>query len=138
MARAVPKLALLLLLLALSGCEPLNSNELRQEVTGIHSNAAEGVLLAQGVAQDRTRSTFVRVQSKELSSASAASAEKLQDAEAPAELRRPLDRAIKLALDTSDALDELALKPGDEAEAAGTAKKLAELALRSRQLEDEL
>ena len=46
----------------------------------ISSAAAEGGLLAQGVAEDRTRSTFTRVQSGDLAEQMTHEAEKLQDA----------------------------------------------------------
>ena len=51
-------LAVLVSLLFLVGCEPLTTNELQHEAGAIHSTAAEGALLADGVARQRTLSSF--------------------------------------------------------------------------------
>lgn len=70
-------------LLLLAGCEPLTSDELQHEAGSIHSTAAEGALLADGVARQRTLSSFVRAHAKELADAADTSARKLHDASVP-------------------------------------------------------
>ena len=106
---------LLALVLPLAACGPLDRAELKREVESIGSLASEGELLAAEVARDRTKTTFVRVHAGELESAAQDSAEKLNDATPGAELSDEIERAVRLASDTSDALGQLAVSPGDEA-----------------------
>jgi hypothetical protein len=131
-------LGVLVGLAALTGCGPLNSNELRQEVSTLHSNAREGALLAHEVAHDRTKYTFVRVHAKELSSESSASAEKLYDADPAGGLRHKVNLAIELANDSTTQLDELAMKPGDEPVALEIEGELLKISDRLERLEEGL
>ena len=105
----------------------MQSEELQRGVETISSAAAEGALLAQGVAEDRTRSTFTRVQSGDLAEQMTHEAEKLQDAEASGEVARAKEEAVSLAQDVSSALGELQVAPGDERGAAGLQRRLERL-----------
>ena len=115
---------LVLLPLALAGCNPLSHSELKREVDSIGSLAAEGQLLASDVSLDRTKATFVRVHASELASSADESAEKINDADVASGLEDEAKQAIKIAMDTSDALGELEVAPGDEQGAREVEAKL--------------
>jgi hypothetical protein len=131
-------LAALASVLLLAGCEPLTTNELQHEAQSIHSVAAEGALLAQGVAQDRTLSSFVRAHATELVDAADTSARKLHDASVPDSLKRPTARAIGLATRTSSVLGELELSPSNPQEAVRIESRLNRLAGAAKRLQDSL
>ena len=130
--------AVIVSLLFLAGCEPLSTNELQHEAGAIHSTAAEGALLADGVARQRTLSSFARAHAKELADAADTSARKLHDATVPDSLRRPTTRAIGLATQTSTALGDLELSPSNPQLAAGLESRLKRLATAATRLEDSL
>ena len=53
---------------SLAGCGgPITPGELSRSIQTLESSAAEGALLADGVARDRTTATFVRVHARDLS-----------------------------------------------------------------------
>jgi hypothetical protein len=118
-ARVVAVLSAVLLALSLVGCDPLDSAELKREVDSIGSVAAEGELLAADVANDRTKTTFVRVHAGELASSAEESAQKINDADVASGLEGEAKRAIEIAADVSDALGQLQVRPGDERGARG-------------------
>jgi hypothetical protein len=124
--------------LLLAGCEPLTTNELQHEAGSIHSTAAEGALLAEGVAQQRTLSSFVRAHAKELADAADTSARKLHDASVPDSLRQSTSRAIDLATRTSTVLGDLELSPSNPQQAVSFEAKLRQLATAATRLEDSL
>jgi hypothetical protein len=124
--------------LLLAGCEPLTTNELQHEAGSIHSTAAEGALLADGVARERTLSSFVRAHAKELADAAETSARKLHDASVLPSLRRPTTKAIDLATRTSTVLGDLELSPSNPQQAAGFESKLKRLAAAATKLENSL
>jgi len=124
--------------LLLGGCEPLTANELEHEAGAIHSTAAEGALLADGVARHRTTSPFVRAHAAELAAAADTSARKLHDASVPSDLRGQARRAIDLSTKTSSALGDLELSPSDPRGAAAVEARLKRLAARADRLESRL
>jgi len=138
MSRTTFLLAVLASLLFFAGCEPLTANELQHEAGSIHSTAAEGALLADGVARERTLSSFTRAHAKELADAADTSARKLHDATVPDSLRRPTTRAIDLATRTSTVLGDLELSPSNPQLAAGLESRLKRLAAAAMRLEDSL
>ncbi|MDX6633211.1 MAG: hypothetical protein QOG26_1216 [Solirubrobacterales bacterium] len=117
-----------------SGCGPLTANELREEVSGLHSNAAEGALMAHEVALNKSRSTLTRVHAQELSADNAASEEKLSDAIVSNGLQHDVNEAIGLADEAATTLDQLALDPKDETTAADAERKLMDIAAKLDQL----
>jgi hypothetical protein len=123
-------------LLFLLGCEPLTTNEFEHEAESIHSTAAEGALLADGVARQRTLSSFVRAHAKELADAADTSARKLHDATVPHSLRRATRRAIDLATRTAAVLGDLELSPSNPQEASGFESRLKHLAAAAARLEN--
>src|SRR4051794_25825387 len=106
-----------------SGCGgAMTPDELSRSVETLASTAAEGSMLAGGVADDRTRATFARVHARDLSDVVAHEMEKLNDAEADrAEISEPTQKAIDLADRIDTALGQIQVAPQDEA-AARTAR----------------
>jgi hypothetical protein len=105
----------------------MQSEELQRGVKTISSAAAEGALLAQGVADNRTRSTFTRVQARDLADEMTHEAEKLSDAQAAGKVARDKAAAVALAQDVSSALGDLQVAPGDERGAPGLKRRLERL-----------
>ena len=119
---------ILLALVAFSGCGgAITHDELKRGVKMIGSQAAEGALVADGVAGARTKATFTRVQAGELADRTTHEAEKLADARATADLAAARDQAVQLAEDISDALGQLQVKPRDRVLARDLARKLQRL-----------
>jgi hypothetical protein len=139
MPRCVLSLAALACLtVALGGCEPLTADELQHEAGSIHSAAAEGALLANGVARQRTLSSFTRAHATELVDAADTSARKLHDASVPDSLRAPTARAMALASRTSQTIGELELSPSNPQQAARIQSRLERLAAAAMRLENSL
>jgi hypothetical protein len=122
----------------LAGCDPLDQNELRREVDTIQSIAAEGSLLAQQAARNRTKLTYLRVHSKDLADQAEQSAEKLKDAEVEQSIKPQLDEAINLANEESDALGQLEVSGGDESQAKVVEDMLNRVNDRAKSLTDKL
>src|SRR5215207_11529914 len=83
-----------------SGCGgAMQADELVRSIGTLESTAAEGALLADSVARDRTKATFARAHARELGETADHEAEKLNDAEAEPEGGVALTkaRAIELA-----------------------------------------
>ena len=97
-----------------SGCGSLSRGELERGVQSLGAIAAEGRLLADGVARDRTKSTYVRVMARTLGEQSQHEAEKLADATPSRGLGGPRDAAVSLAGDISSQFSQLQTFPGDE------------------------
>jgi hypothetical protein len=135
MPRAIFLICVCCSCIVVAGCEPLTSDELKHEVGSIHSTAAEGALLAEGVAQQRTSSPFVRAHAAELAAAAETSARKLHDATVPTELRSGARRAIALARRTSSILGDLSLSPSDPGGASRMETRLKRLAAGATRLE---
>jgi hypothetical protein len=115
----------------LSGCGgAIQPEELARSIETIESAAAEGALLADDVADDRSKSTFVRVHSRDLGDVVEHEAEKLSDAEADeADVAAAKTDAVDLAGRISEALGQLQTAPGDQAggrTAAGALSRLSE------------
>ena len=120
------------------GCEPMSQAELGREIDGLRSLAAEGAVLADQVAAQRTKRTFARVQARELSDSAEHSAERLTDAHPAEGLNDPLDRAVQLADEISAALGDLEVAPDDAEAAAQGATRLRQLADQAERLRGSL
>ena len=105
--------------LALSGCGgPITPDELARSIETLDSTAAEGALLANDVARDRTKATFARVHARNLGDVVQHEAEKLSDAEADqANVAAAKTDAVDLADRIGSALGQL--QPAPDAEPAG-------------------
>jgi fructosamine-3-kinase len=140
MSGARPACSLLLVLLASAcGCGgEMRADELGRSVGALGSAASEGGLLARGVVEDRTKTTFVRVRARELGETVEHEAEKLADASATGSILTSKRRAVGLAGDISQALGELQTEPADAATAAEVERTLDGLADDARRLAQEL
>jgi outer membrane murein-binding lipoprotein Lpp len=132
-------MALAAAVLALAGCGgPMRPEELARSVDTLSSTAAEGQLLAQDVARNRTKATFARVHARELADVADHEAEKLADATPSEGIGTELARAIQLAEDIGQPLGQIRVFPGDETAGKKAARELGELAARAKRLSESL
>ena len=112
----------------IAGCGPLSRSELTRGVETLSAVAAESQLVADGVAQDRTRSTYARVQARTLAEDAAHEAEKLADATVESGFEKQRDRAVVLAGRLDDTVGSLETYPGDERVGANVHDELMSIA----------
>jgi leucyl aminopeptidase (aminopeptidase T) len=125
----------LLVLVALAGCGgAMRADELGRSVDTLASAAAEGALLADGAAQDRTKATFTRAHARELGETVEHEAEKLNDATAHGAVATDKASAIDLADHISQQLAQLQTAPDDRAGAHRAADALRDLADKATRL----
>jgi hypothetical protein len=115
----------LALLLGLAGCGDLSRDELNRGVESLSALAAQGELIAGGVARDATKSTYTRVMAKTLGGEAEHEAEKLADAEPSPEVKRERNAAVQIAGELADLFSELQTFPGDEHHGALVEKHMA-------------
>lgn len=131
--------ALLATVVVIAGCGgPIKREELGRGIKTLRSTAAEGSILARGVADNRTRSPFVRAHAKELAEDADHEAEKLHDAQADPPLDEKKQKAVVLAQRISNAFGALELAPGDEQAGRTAEKQLNGLARQAQALGDSL
>jgi hypothetical protein len=97
-----------------AGCGDLSREELSRGVQSLGSLAAQGGLVANGVARDATKSTYARVMAKTLGGEAEHEAEKLADATPSPGLEDERDSAVEVAGEISELFSELQTFPGDE------------------------
>jgi hypothetical protein len=119
--------AALLALLAFAGCGDLSRDELNRGVESLSALAAQGELIANGVARDATKSTYARVMAKTLGGEAEHEAEKLGDAEPSPEVKRERNAAVQIAGELAGLFSELQTFPGDEHHGALVEKRMAEV-----------
>jgi hypothetical protein len=120
----VPALAAIVLAVAFCGCGSLDRAELKRGIDTLTSVAAEGRLVADGVAGDRTKATFARVHARALAEDASHEAEKLADASPQPGTERQRDEAVAIALRLDDALGQISTYPGGERTAAEARRDL--------------
>jgi hypothetical protein len=128
-------LAVVALIAAGCGGNSLSKHDLHTEIGSVQSFAAEGSTLAQGAAESRSTTIFVRVHSEYMEKGAKKLQQKLDQAQVPGELESKRAAAAKLAADVDEALAELHGSPGDRdlahriqlelSKAADDAEKLA-------------
>jgi hypothetical protein len=106
--------AIVALALFTAGCGDLSRGELSRGVESLSALAAQGGLIANGVARDATKSTYARVMAKTLGGEAEHEAEKLADAEPSPEVVRERNAAVEVAGELADLFSELETFPGDE------------------------
>jgi hypothetical protein len=132
-------IGILAVTLLTTGCGgDIRADELSRSIDTVISSAREGALIAEGVAQDRTKTTFVRVRARELTEDTDHEAEKLNDATADPDLAAEKKAAVALAGQTSDVLGELQISPSDEATALEVMRRLRRLADQAEKLQGSL
>ena len=119
--------ALGVFLVSISGCGDLSRDELNRGAESLSSIAAQGQLLANGVARDATKSTYTRVMAKTLGGEAEHEAEKLADAEPEAAVKSERHAAVQIAGELSQLFSELQTYPGDEHHGALVEKHMAEV-----------
>jgi hypothetical protein len=121
------RLPLLLVVLLLAGCGgggSVSQKDVQKQFEAIQSLAAEGALVADGAADDRTTDVFVRVHTGYLDRAAEKVATKLSSARASGVVDRDRARAARLATEVADRLAALVDHPGDRAAARRIAARL--------------
>ena len=130
---------LALALICAQGCGgDIQPDELSRSIDTLISSAGEGQLIAQGVAADRTKTTFVRVRSRELGETVDHESEKLNDATAAQPLSPEKRAAVALADRISTELGQLQVEPTDEASAEQVERRLSRLAAEAEKLQGSL
>jgi hypothetical protein len=114
-------------LISFSGCGDLSRDELNRGVESLSALAAQGELIANGVARDATKSTYTRVMAKTLGGEAEHEAEKLADAEPSPEVRKVRNAAVRVAGELADLFSELQTFPGDEHHGALVEKHMSEV-----------
>jgi len=125
-------------LMSFSGCGDLSRDELNRGVESLSALAAQGELIATGVARDATKSTYARVMAKTLGGEAEHEAEKLADAEPSPEVEPQRDAAVQLAGELADLFSELQTFPGDEYHGALVEKHMGEVKDRADALVERL
>jgi hypothetical protein len=139
MARRLTITALLAAVLSATSCGgAMQAQELARSIQTLQSSAADGALLANGVARDRTKATFVRVHSRELGEVVTHEAEKLSDAQAHGNVALRKSQAVDLAGKISQTLSQLQVSPGDESGGRTAEQQLRAQAQRASKLADSL
>jgi hypothetical protein len=118
----------------------MTPDELARSIGTLESTAAEGALLADEVARDRTKATFARVHARELGEVADHEAEKLNDAEAEPEggVAPAKVKAIELADRISAEVGRIQIAPDSEAEGRAAEKTLTKLSEQAGQLAEGL
>jgi len=119
--------ALGVFLITFSACGDLSRDELNRGVESLGALAAQGELIANGVARDATKSTYARVMAKTLGGEAEHEAEKLADAEPSPEVKEERNAAVQIAGELADLFSELQTFPGDEQHGALVEKHMAEV-----------
>jgi hypothetical protein len=112
--------------LFVSGCGDLSRGELSRGVESLSALAAQGGLVANGVAEDATKSTYARVMAKTLGGEAEHEAEKLADAEPEEAVEAERGKAVAVAREIADLFSQLQTYPGDERHGAVVQKHMAE------------
>src|SRR5438552_5013633 len=138
MRRALVVPVLVPIVVVLSACGRAHGPGVRAGVVEIASIAAEGALMADDLARDRGRVTFIRVHGGELSAQAQHEAEKLNDDPVAPSLKSRIETAITLASDIGGAIDEMRVSPQDRQQAREDEAKLHDWALKARKLAETL
>jgi hypothetical protein len=112
---------------SLSACGDLGQAELTRGVESISASAAQGGLIAHGVADDATKATYARAMSKTLGDEAEHESEKLADAEPEPGTAEERDSAVRLAAELADLYSVLRLFPGDEEHGAAVESRMHEV-----------
>jgi len=124
----------------LSGCGgPIQPDELARSIETLESTAAEGALLADDIARDRTKATFARAHARDLGDVVQHEAEKLHDAEADeADIAAAKTDAVDLADRIGSALGRIQTAPDSETDGRTAAEALGRLSEDAKTLADGL
>jgi hypothetical protein len=138
MCRRTAAPVVICLAIGLTACGRAGNTGVRAGIEQLASISAEGSLMADDVARERTKTTFVRVHGAELSAQAEHEAEKLNDDPVEPRLKRPIHTAIELSADIGGAIDDLRMSPQDREQAFESERKLRHWAGEARKLAEEL
>jgi hypothetical protein len=139
MARRCLAVAVVAAAVAFAGCGgPMQPDELKRSIDTLESSAADGALLANGVARDRTKATFARAHARELGETVDHEAEKLHDASAEGRVAFRKAAAVDLAGRISEALGQIQTAPDSEREGRSAEAALTRLGDRAGRLAEGL
>jgi hypothetical protein len=122
----------------LTACGRASSHGVGAGIEQLASISAEGALMADDVARQRSKVTFVRVHGAELSAQAEHEAEKLNDDPVAPKLKRAIHTAIELSADISGAIDDLRVSPQDRGQALEDERKLRHWSDEARKLAEGL
>jgi hypothetical protein len=127
--RSAYALAVIACLFLLTGCQggTMTSYRLQQSAESLQSLAADGQLLAQGVADDETTGAFVRVHSSELAIRSRDLASELESARWLPQTREKTPELIDLARTVAENLERLHDRASNPTVGADVEKQLGDL-----------
>jgi hypothetical protein len=131
-------LASIALATALTACGRASSTGVAAGIKQLASISAEAALMADDVARQRSKVTFVRVHGSELSAQAEHEAEKLNDDPVAPKLKQPIHTAIELSADISGAIDDLRVSPQDREQARESEHKLLQWAAEAGKLAESL
>ncbi len=117
---------------------PIRNDELRRGVQTLSATASEGRLVALDVVEDRTKTTFVRVETRDLADEATHEAEKLNDAQARPGNKVYKAKAVKLAQNVASALGDLQVSPSNRDLARRVERQLDALSKQANALVDAL
>jgi hypothetical protein len=120
-------IATIVFLLTFSSCGDFSRDELNRGVESLSALAAQGELVANGVARDATKSTYARVMAKTLGGEAEHEAEKLVDAEPSPEVKEERNAAVQIAGALADLFSELQTFAGDERHGALVQRQMGEI-----------
>lgn len=130
--------AALIFVVTLGGCGDLSRGELSRGAESLAALAAQGQLVAKGVADDGTKSTYARVMSKTLGGEAEHEAEKLADAEPEGAVEAERGEAVAVARELAELFAELQTYPGDERHGATVQKHMTHAKARADAIAEEL
>jgi uncharacterized protein YciI len=125
-ARPTIACACAVLIVATLGCGDLSRGELSRGVESLSAIAAQGELIASGVARDATKSTYTRVMAKTMGGEAEHEAEKLADAEPEEAVAPERHAAVLVAEEIAELYSQLQVFSGDEHHGAVIQKRMEE------------
>jgi hypothetical protein len=127
-------LSLSLVVLVLAGCGgggALSRKDLQKQLEAVQSFAAEGALVADGAADERTTDIFVRVHTLYLGDGVKKVRKQVSAGHASGDLEEKRDAAIELASGVERQLERLHESPGDQDVARSVKAQLQRDAVRA-------
>jgi acetylornithine deacetylase/succinyl-diaminopimelate desuccinylase-like protein len=122
--RLVPLAFSLLLLTGCGGSGSLSAKDVQKELEAVQSFAAEGALVADGAADDRTTDIFVRVHTQYLGEGTKKVEDKVSAGHASGDVEAKRKTAVALASAVEEQLARLHRSPGDREVARDVSEKL--------------
>jgi hypothetical protein len=104
---------LLVLLAGCGGGGSLSKQDVQKELEAVQSFAAEGALVADGAADDRSTDIFVRVHTQYLGEGTKKVGDEVSAGHATGEVEAKRKTAVELATAVEEQLDRLHRSPGD-------------------------